>query len=184
MDRLDEECSLPALETERLALRPLAASDEAFLIELDTDPLVMQYVHTGPLTQKQAVSLAQCQIEAMRYRRFFGRWMVVDRRTQERLGWMELHRLSGPAGDDLQAGYQFAPRHWNQGYATESLRRLVRFAFEERRLSRVGAMARAENAASNRVLEKCGFVRTDRTELDGAELPCIVWFCPAPGANE
>ncbi len=34
----------PTLETPRLRLRPLAASDEADLVALDSDPEVMRYV--------------------------------------------------------------------------------------------------------------------------------------------
>jgi len=41
----------PTLETPRLRLRPLASSDEADLVALDSDPEVMRYVGSPPGTR-------------------------------------------------------------------------------------------------------------------------------------
>ena len=47
----------------------------------------------------------------------------------------------------------------SKGYATDAVRVLARFAFEELDLYRLSVETAAHNAASCRVLEKCGFVR-------------------------
>ncbi|MBQ8557033.1 MAG: GNAT family N-acetyltransferase [Clostridia bacterium] len=55
-------------------------------------------------------------------------------------------------------GYRFDPELWGQGYATEALTAAVRFIFEHTELDRLHATADVRNIASNRVLEKCGFI--------------------------
>jgi RimJ/RimL family protein N-acetyltransferase len=54
-------------------------------------------------------------------------------------------------------GYGIGTEHWGRGIATEAVREVVRYAFEELRLHRVQAWVFANNAASQRVLEKVGF---------------------------
>ncbi|MDP5099991.1 MAG: GNAT family N-acetyltransferase [Nonlabens sp.] len=53
---------------------------------------------------------------------------------------------------------KFNPAFWNQGYATETITRLLKACFEEHKLHRVEAGCAIENHASKKVLEKCGFV--------------------------
>ncbi|SFS00767.1 Protein N-acetyltransferase, RimJ/RimL family [Halomicrobium zhouii] len=70
-----------------------------------------------------------------------------------------------------EVGYMVHPDHWGHGYATDAVRCLVRYAFDERRLHKVGADVYAPNEASQRVLEKVGFeregVRRDHAFVDG-----------------
>ncbi len=54
-------------------------------------------------------------------------------------------------------GYAFAPQHWGQGYATEAVQALVDAVFLLTREPAVEATTRVGNAASQRVLRKCGF---------------------------
>lgn len=56
-----------------------------------------------------------------------------------------------------EVGFMIHPDHWNAGYATDALGALCGYAFEERRLEKMVAMAYETNEASRRVLEKTGF---------------------------
>jgi [ribosomal protein S5]-alanine N-acetyltransferase len=58
-----------------------------------------------------------------------------------------------------ECGYWLGRRFWGNGLATEALRLILPYAFEERRLRRVEAYVFATNPASARILEKCGFKR-------------------------
>jgi len=66
------------------------------------------------------------------------------------------------------AGYALLPEHRGQGYATEAFQVLIRFAFEEDAVYRMVAGCRAENRASERVMQKCGMVKE-------AEFKCHTW---------
>ena len=55
-----------------------------------------------------------------------------------------------------EIGYSFRPDVWGQGYATEAAQAAIGFGFHELGLSSVYACFALENAASIRVLTKCG----------------------------
>jgi [ribosomal protein S5]-alanine N-acetyltransferase len=55
--------------------------------------------------------------------------------------------------------FKILPANWGDGFATESLNRMLGFAFMELNLHRVEAGCAIENIASARVLEKAGMER-------------------------
>ena len=55
-----------------------------------------------------------------------------------------------------EAGYVLSPDYWGKGIAAEALMALLNFAFCELKMKRVEAKYMVENAASRRVMEKCG----------------------------
>ena len=54
-------------------------------------------------------------------------------------------------------GYRFTQKYWGKGYATEAVRLLIKFAFEELDLLRIYAKIYEYNIGSMKVLEKTGF---------------------------
>ncbi len=65
-----------------------------------------------------------------------------------------------------EIGYWIGRDHWGKGYATESVRRMLRFAFDELGLDRVWGAVLIDNPGSCRVLEKVGFTRLGESEYD------------------
>jgi hypothetical protein len=55
---------LPVFETARLRLRGLEKGDEDFLVQLDTDPLVMRYIHDGVINVKFAERFALLEVNS------------------------------------------------------------------------------------------------------------------------
>lgn len=64
--------------------------------------------------------------------------------------------LMGKSRNELMAGYWIGVPHWGNGYATEALHRVVRYAFNHLGLPRLGARHFAHNPASGRVMLKAG----------------------------
>ena len=58
-----------------------------------------------------------------------------------------------------EIGYWLSPAYWGWGIMTEAVRRICKEAFENTDIVRICAEVFSPNAASLRVLEKCGFVR-------------------------
>ena len=56
-----------------------------------------------------------------------------------------------------EIGYGLGSRYWNKGYATEAVKSFIGFCFYEKGFDIVYASFFPENAASKRVMEKCGF---------------------------
>jgi len=57
-----------------------------------------------------------------------------------------------------EIGYWLGERYWNRGVTTEALAAVTALAIERHGLTRVYALPFEYNAASCRVLEKCGYV--------------------------
>ena len=58
--------------------------------------------------------------------------------------------------DSCEIGYGIGSAFWNQGYATEAVRRFLEYLFREKGMRTVYASFFTGNDASRRVMEKCG----------------------------
>jgi [ribosomal protein S5]-alanine N-acetyltransferase len=65
-------------------------------------------------------------------------------------------RMASAGATEGDIGYELAPWHWGQGYATEAARAIVAFGFDTLALHRIWAECVAGNTASAHVLEKLG----------------------------
>lgn len=82
----------------------------------------------------------------------------ILRADGERVGTIGMEHLN-PIWGSVEIGYWIHPDHWGNGYCTDGVREVVRYAFEERRLNKVTARTYETNSGSNRVLQKVGFER-------------------------
>ncbi len=85
-------------------------------------------------------------------------WAIVDERGRH-IGFTGLHRVDWRhrrATSGIVIGEKEA---WGRGYATDAMRVRTRFAFETLNLHRVESEAYAENEASQRALERAGYMR-------------------------
>lgn len=75
----------------------------------------------------------------------------------EAVGGIGLHFLRDVYRGTAEIGYWLAEEYWGRGIATDAVRALVPVAFEKFPVIRLQAGIFADNPASMRVLEKCGF---------------------------
>ncbi|RKJ40757.1 N-acetyltransferase [Acutalibacter sp. 1XD8-33] len=59
--------------------------------------------------------------------------------------------------NSLSVGYELRRDQWGQGYMPEALAAMVAYGFEKRGLDVLAVSHYADNARSQRVIEKCGF---------------------------
>jgi len=64
-----------------------------------------------------------------------------------------------PIEDGWEIGYHTVKTHAGKGLATEAVRAFLPVMMDKMGLTEVWGICDAENAASIRVMEKCGFVR-------------------------
>ena len=74
------------------------------------------------------------------------------------VGMIGIHSLNSREGRAM-LGYWIAKKEWGSGIATTAVGHALKFAFKEKRLQKVYAYVFVTNVASQRVLEKNGFVR-------------------------
>ena len=86
-----------------------------------------------------------------------------------------------PTGDDVELAYRLPRAAWGQGIAGEAGAALVDHAFRVLGLPRVVAVTYPENRASQRVLDKLGFVRQEDIDYKGVRTTFYVVERPLPG---
>jgi RimJ/RimL family protein N-acetyltransferase len=144
------------VETERLTLRPLGASDVDALHELHADPEVMRFLDPEPVEHFLGDSFLAA------FEKASGRF----------IGWFEFK----PVGDGVaELGYRLHPGFWGRGYATEGGKALIERGFAVGGVQRVVATTMFVNAGSRRVMEKCGLRHVRTFHVDWAE--------PLPGSE-
>ena len=189
----------PTLETPRLRLRPLASSDEADLVALDSDPEVMRYVGSPAGVKSPAETAERARLRIRETQRGdyepLGFWRIEGRADRAFHGVGALIRM--PSGNrqgpgvsdvDVEVAYRLARSAWGQGIATEAAGALVAHALGPLALPRVVAVTYPENQASQRVLDKLGFERHGLREYKGVQatyhvLTSSAWAARAAGGS-
>ncbi len=145
------------LATERLALRRMTHDDLDWLATLYSDEQVTRYLG-GPKTRDQVEDMLRTRIiEYYDAHPGLGCWMTVERASGQPVGFHLINNIQGES--IIQIGYGLAKPAWGRGYATEMALELMRYAFEELKLTRIAGMASLPNVASQRVLETIGLER-------------------------
>ena len=158
-------------ETARLRLRPFARGDFGDLCQLYSDPDVMRYaggVHSAEDTEQRLQRMMG------HWSQFgYGMWAVHDKDSGAFVGRCGLQHLADTG--EIELGYTFHRRFWGRGLATEASVAALRFGFHAHVLQRIVAIARPENVASWRVMEKLGmkFERQGPSPYGGSE---VVWY--------
>lgn len=138
------------LETPRLILRPLQASDAPAVFVWAGDPEVNRYMSYTLYTRVEDVS---DWIESLARRSGYDFGMV---RREDGL-------LIGSCGiyyqmrtDTWDFGYNLRRDCWNQGYTTEAVRAMMAYVYKRHRAHHFSANHAAANGASGAVMMKCG----------------------------
>lgn len=163
------------IETPRLILRDLLPADEEAMFRLNADPDVMRYVGK-PLVHIDEARGAIAFIRSQYEKNGIGRWAVVEKESNEFIGWAGLKLMKEPVNghvDYYDVGYRFMKQHWGKGYATEATCAALQYAWDVLKLECVCAIADAGNGASIAVLKKVGFMPGNTFQFDGTE---HIWF--------
>jgi ribosomal-protein-alanine N-acetyltransferase len=146
------------LRTDRLLLRPLCEADAPAIFAIRSDPVIMRYASSVPLTSldqadafiaRDAVGMAAGEILRLGLQRL---------EDDALIGTCILFHMNAQCRR-AEVGYELRHDAWGRGYMHEALQALLHFAFTELALNRVEADIDPRNAASARALERLGFVR-------------------------
>ena len=149
---------LPTINTSRLALRWISGDDVDDFYAIYSNPEVMRYWSTPPLTDRAAASKLVNEIHEGFKRRELLKWGIALRTDDTLIGSVTLfhpeftHRRA-------EIGYALGRAHWGKGYMQETLKAVLTYAFEVLHFHRIEADVDPRNAASIRTLERLGFQR-------------------------
>lgn len=153
---------MTTVETSRLRLRPLQASDAEPFMEIHQDPEVIKYVLLG--AAPGGITVAWRNIAMMIghwHLRGYGPWAVSEKSTGQVIGRVGLWNPEGWPGIEL--GWIIRRSHWDHGFATEASRAALEWAWENVDTDHIISVIQPDNARSIRVAEKIGerFERAD-----------------------
>lgn len=160
------------IETERCILRRIAPGDAHLMYEnWARHEEVYRFFPFDPIESEEAYREKVCKWAENDESGSYFHWVIVWKENGEPVGTINL----GHVEEDClmsDTAYMLSPRYWNRGIMTETVRAVLRYAFERVGLNRVQAEVFDGNAASARVLQKCGMrlegTARQRYRKDGA----------------
>ncbi len=161
---------IPVLESSRLRIRALTEADAPFILKLVNEPGFLKNIGDKSVrTLEDARSYIRSGAMASYERHGFGLAAVELKSSGEPIGICGLLQRDTLDAPDL--GYALLEQYWLRGYALEAAETILRDAGTRLGLRRVLAITSLENLASERVLEKLGFVFTHVATLPGSADP-------------
>jgi RimJ/RimL family protein N-acetyltransferase len=163
------------IETPRLILRMFEEEDFDRLYEINRDPETFRFSERGPLTTEEAW---------VRLLRNIGHWIVkgyglfaVQERQSGQLigeaGLADFRRQLGARFDGApEATWTIAPSVQGQGYATEAMNGVLKWAKDSLDVRRTVCLIHSSNEPSLKVAEKLGY-RSFR-QLDYKGYPALL----------
>ena len=140
------------LQTPRLLLRQFTEADAKLILELNSNPEIVKYVHELTLkTEEEAKTILLNNI-LPQYKNNLGRWAIHTKDNNEFIGWCGLKFR--PELDEIDLGYRLIQKAWGKGYATEAAHHTLDHGFKSLNLKLITGRAHIENIASIKVLEK------------------------------
>ena len=134
------------IKTKRIVLQPM--TDEEIVI-------LMGHMDSDEMWAAYSEMLDGCRRDPEN-RVWYTPWKMELRDSRKYIGDL---CFKGPANNHaVEIGYGVLPEYEGSGYTTEALRAMTQWAFRQKDIIFVEAETEPENKASQRVLEKCGFL--------------------------
>jgi ribosomal-protein-alanine N-acetyltransferase len=168
----------PILETERLILRRVLPSDVKEMFELRSNPETMKYI-PRPLLTNHEEALAHIQMMEDKIETNEGiNWAITLKGDDTMLGVIGHYRIK-PEHYRAEVGYMILPEYHGKGITTEAVQCVVDYGFNTMQLHSIEGVIDPENEASQRVLQKCGFVKEahfkENEYFDGKFIDAVVY---------
>lgn len=144
-------------ETKRLILREFAAADaeDFYRIHSDAETMRFQNLPENYTVEVERYYLGK-HIENY-YKTFgFGIWAIVLKENNRLIGRCGLVRQPIESGEEIEVSYLIEREFWNQGFASEAARVVLKLGFEKYNFQRLVSIIAPQNTASIRVAEKIG----------------------------
>lgn len=146
----------PILETERLILRPFTKDDaQAVFHGWESDPDVAKYMfwtsHNDIGKTVEWLTFETGKVEADDWYR----WAFVRKDTDELIGTGLIYMEE--EYNKFEISYNLGKKAWGNGYATEGMQEIIRFAAGVLEIKEIVGRHAVENPASENIMIKLGF---------------------------
>lgn len=146
------------LETNRLLLRRLSVDDVKEVKAMRGNPVTMKFIPRPLVTTDeealQHIKVIDDNIEAKKGIN----WAITLKGNPKMIGLIGHYRIQ-PENHRCEVGYMILEEYHNQGIVTEALKAVMEYAFDDMQMHSIEAVIDPDNIASERVLQKNGFVK-------------------------
>ena len=145
------------IETERLILRRFKYTDDDAMLKYWIADEKIQSLYSEPVyTTKDEVKGLLDKYIGSYERNDYYRWAVIEKNSDECIGQIA-YFLVDSKNHFAEIEYCIGADFQCRGYATEAARAVIDYGFRNINLHKVQICTKTINAASKRVIEKCGF---------------------------
>lgn len=156
----------PTLTTERLLLRPMAASDAEGIFMLRSNERVNQYINREPA---QTIADAEAFINKVLNNAAAGtsyQWVLTLKSEARLIGTICLWNISEDR-TTAELGYDLLPHYHGLGLMSEAVKSILAFGFQQANFHQIEAFTHSDNLPSRKLLEQHGFqLQPDRKDDD------------------
>ncbi|MGG2065088.1 GNAT family N-acetyltransferase [Bacillus sp. S14(2024)] len=146
----------PTLETDRLSLVEIDQSYIQSIYDIFSLEEVTRYYGMNCFKEiEQAAKMIDSFVKNFQEKRAI-RWGIVVKETNDFVGTVGFNNLQ-LWSKRAEIGYDIHPSFWRKGYASEAVKAVLKYGFQELDLFRIGAITYPENEASSHLLLKIGF---------------------------
>ena len=141
------------IRTERLLIKTPEINDKFELTQLINDKDVIKWLSDIPFpyTLNHAEEFIERSQEEVLKQESYNFMIFQDRKMLGGIGFSEFNNKS------CQVGYWLGKKYWGNGFATEAVKSILGFGFDQLNLEEIYAAYKIGNEGSKRVLTKCGF---------------------------
>ncbi|WP_294184654.1 GNAT family N-acetyltransferase [uncultured Sphingobacterium sp.] len=143
----------PQLETERLILNAITASDIPQIVDYLQDKVYSDFTSTIPYPYRKEDAEYWLKLAEEAYITRKGFTFAIRNKDKKLIGAIGLH---DEGSDKAELGYWIAIPYWNKGYVTEAAKAIIDFGFKELHFNKIFATYFPHNPASGKVMEKIG----------------------------
>lgn len=146
------------LESKRLLLRRIIETDVDEIFELRSNPETMKFI-PRPLAKTKEDALVHFKTIDENIENNKGiNWAITLKGNPKLIGIIGHYRIQ-PENHRCEIGYMILPQYNGQGIVTEAIKLVLEYGFDDLQMHSIEAVIDPENKASERVLQKNGFVK-------------------------
>lgn len=146
----------PVIETNRFILKEISEIYRENFIEIFSDEEVMKYSGIEVSDPKKQADFYLRKVEAMYNNKKGIRWAIINKESGEFIGDIGFYNIDFYS-NNAEIGYTIVKKFWRQGVASECIKVVQNFAFENLNMNRIVAMIDSNNTSSIKLSEKLGF---------------------------
>lgn len=155
--------------TSRLTIRELSENDLDDLKETYAQPDVNKYIEDIDNDLDIEIEKQKAYIKNIYSFYGYGLWGVYHKETGKLIGRCGIQNRKIQGKEEIELGYLLSKDYWGSGFASESGKAVINYAFHTLQIQRIVAVIEPENYRSVKVAERIGMSKENTVIINNKE---------------